>query len=49
LNPENVEERSEYEGRTYQFCSAECRNRFDENPTRYADRAGAKTAGPEAT
>ena len=49
LNVENAEERSEYAGRTYYFCSDACRNKFDENPARYADRAGAKAAGPEAS
>lgn len=48
LNPESAPERSEYEGRAHQFCSAACRNKFDENPARYADRAGAKAAGPDA-
>ena len=41
LNPENAEERSEYMGRTYYFCSDECPNKFDENPAQNADRAGA--------
>jgi Cu+-exporting ATPase len=49
LNVENAEERSEYAGRAYYFCSDACRNKFDENPARYADRAGAKAAGPEAS
>ncbi|HEX8558997.1 MAG TPA: YHS domain-containing protein [Pyrinomonadaceae bacterium] len=49
LNPENAPERSEYEGRAYLFCSENCRNKFDENPAQYADRAGAKTSRPDAT
>jgi YHS domain-containing protein len=47
LNPENAPERSEYEGRQYQFCSVQCRNKFDQNPAQYADRTGARTAGPD--
>jgi len=48
LNPENAPERSEYEGRTYLFCSDNCRNKFDESPAEYASRAGARSAGPDA-
>ena len=40
MNPENVEERSEYGGRTYHFCSDQCRNKFDENPAEYAGAGG---------
>jgi Cu+-exporting ATPase len=28
--------RSEYQGRLYLFCSAECKRQFDEDPQRYA-------------
>ncbi|HZI19922.1 MAG TPA: YHS domain-containing protein [Pyrinomonadaceae bacterium] len=48
LSPENAPERSAYEGHAYLFCSAECRNRFDQNPAEFADRTGVKSAGPEA-
>ena len=40
VQPENVSERSEYGGKTYYFCSAQCRNRFDEEPARYAGAGG---------
>ncbi|MEO5657109.1 MAG: YHS domain-containing protein [Nitrospiria bacterium] len=30
---------SEYEGRTYYFCSPVCQEQFDENPKQYAQRA----------
>jgi Cu+-exporting ATPase len=40
LNPEDVGEKSEYGGRTYHFCSAECRNKFDEEPAKYAGAGG---------
>jgi YHS domain-containing protein len=33
-----VAERSEYQGRTYYFCSPECRARFDKNPLQYSVR-----------
>ena len=36
VNPENAAGKSEYAGRTYYFCSEQCRNRFDENPAQYA-------------
>ena len=41
LNIENTEERSEYWGRTFYFCSDQCRNKFDENPAQYVSRADA--------
>lgn len=30
--------KSEYEGTTYYFCSAGCKVRFDQNPSRYASK-----------
>jgi YHS domain-containing protein len=29
---------SVYEGRTYHFCSAACKTRFDKEPSKYAKR-----------
>lgn len=29
-------EKSTYEGRTYHFCSAGCREKFERNPQQYA-------------
>ncbi len=40
VNPENAAEKSEYDGRAYYFCSAQCRNKFDENPAQYAGAGG---------
>ena len=31
---------SEHEGRTYYFCSAGCKEKFDGDPQRYADAGG---------
>lgn len=31
---------SEYEGRTYYFCSTTCKSKFDQEPARYADGEG---------
>ena len=31
---------SEYEGRTYYFCSEGCKSKFDAEPGRYADGEG---------
>ena len=33
--------RTQYEGRTFYFCSEECKREFDANPTRYAATADA--------
>jgi YHS domain-containing protein len=34
----DVAERSEYQGRTYCFCSSECKGRFEKNPLQYSVR-----------
>jgi YHS domain-containing protein len=34
----DVAEKSQYQGRTYYFCSADCKSRFDVNPLQYAVR-----------
>ena len=31
--------KSEYDGRTYYFCSASCKTKFDQNPKQYAAKA----------
>jgi Cu+-exporting ATPase len=35
--------KSEFQGRTYYFCSLACKQAFDENPKEYVERA--RTAG----
>jgi Cu+-exporting ATPase len=32
---ENAQARSEYDGRTYYFCSLGCKEEFDQNPEAY--------------
>lgn len=32
--------RSTYQGRTYFFCSQQCKDTFDRNPSAYANEAG---------
>lgn len=34
--------RSEYQGRTYFFCSSACKTKFDQNPQQYAGRSSAE-------
>ena len=29
-----------YEGRTYYFCSASCKSKFEKEPRKYVERAG---------
>jgi Cu+-exporting ATPase len=36
VDPANAAAKSEYQGRTYYFCSAGCKRKFDADPTRYA-------------
>jgi len=47
LNEENTDERSEYLGRLYYFCSDQCRNKFDAAPGQYVSRADAAGQGEE--
>jgi YHS domain-containing protein len=35
---QNVADKSEYQGKTYYFCSSACKDRFDTNPLQYAVR-----------
>ena len=36
IDPETATDQSEYQGRTYYFCSLECKERFDSSPQEYA-------------
>ncbi len=36
VDPNSVTEKSDYQGKTYYFCSSECKNEFDKNPDAYA-------------
>ncbi len=38
VDPERAAGRSEYEDETYYFCSATCKERFDQDPQRYVAR-----------
>jgi YHS domain-containing protein len=35
---DDAAEKSEYQGRAYYFCSADCKERFDRNPLPYTVR-----------
>jgi Cu+-exporting ATPase len=35
VDPNNAAGKSEYQGKTYYFCSAGCKRRFDANPAQY--------------
>jgi Cu+-exporting ATPase len=43
LEPEAVASETNHEGRSYYFCSNECREKFDIDPARYT-RETASTA-----
>ena len=38
LNPEEVADRVEYQGRTFSFCSSSCKSAFEQDPQRYLVR-----------
>ncbi|MGE5576075.1 MAG: YHS domain-containing protein [Syntrophothermus sp.] len=37
--------KSDYQGKTYYFCSAHCKAEFDKNPARYAGGAAVTSHG----
>lgn len=41
LKPKEVQARSEYQEKTYYFCSPMCKERFDKEPAAFADKAVA--------
>jgi Cu+-exporting ATPase len=41
IEDSEAEARSSYQGRTYYFCTEECRKLFDKDPARYAEQTGA--------
>ena len=36
VEPDKAQSKEDYEGRTYYFCSRDCKHKFDENPSRFA-------------
>jgi len=36
VKPENAVAKSEHAGKTYQFCSVGCKQKFDQNPAKFA-------------
>lgn len=34
--------KSDYQGKTYYFCSSECKQKFDANPTQFAQKQYAQ-------
>lgn len=44
----SAQHRSIFQGQTYYFCSAECRDTFEANPAHYAARATARHEGAPA-
>lgn len=41
VKPKEVQARSEYQEKTYYFCSTSCKERFDKEPEAFADKAVA--------
>jgi YHS domain-containing protein len=38
VDPQKAAGKSEYEGKTYYFCSAGCKKKFDASPAQYAGK-----------
>jgi Cu+-exporting ATPase len=41
VDENNAKSSSQYQGKTYSFCSDECRQQFEKNPEQYAQRSAA--------
>lgn len=46
VDEQQAARKTEYQGRTYYFCSPGCQQRFEDDPRRYAD---PRTAQEDAT
>lgn len=47
VDPATAISRSEYQGKTYLFCGAKCKEKFDLNPAEYlGESAGTPKGGP---
>ena len=42
IDPQRAAAVSEHQGRTYYFCSEECKQKFDRDPQRYVGKIVAK-------
>jgi YHS domain-containing protein len=40
VDPAKAAAKSQYQGKTFYFCSTECKTKFDANPAKYAATAG---------
>jgi Cu+-exporting ATPase len=49
VDPHTAKHRAEYRGRTYYFCSARCRERFEAEPPKYLSTEKATEEIPEGT
>lgn len=38
INDQQASETSEYQGKTFNFCSPTCKQQFDQNPQRYTSK-----------
>ncbi len=44
VDPALAQFRTEYQGRTYYFCSKACQREFEENPLAYIGEIGVRSA-----
>jgi YHS domain-containing protein len=44
VSPQNAVAKEQYEGKTYHFCSAECKKKFDQDPAKFTKQAKQSTA-----
>lgn len=45
VDPKTAAGKSEYQGKTYYFCSKGCKASFDKNPAKYVNASPSEHAG----
>jgi YHS domain-containing protein len=38
VEPENAAAKSQHEGKTYHFCSVDCKQKFEQDPKKFAQK-----------
>ncbi|MFQ6054734.1 MAG: YHS domain-containing protein [Methanosarcinales archaeon] len=48
VNEETAEHKTEYEGKTYYFCAADCKSTFEADPKKFLEEGETMEMSPEA-
>ena len=45
VNDQQAAQKSQYQGKTYYFCSESCKTKFDQKPEQFTAKAGQAQSG----